>query len=33
MQERVTTLPAIPESQNGSGVSATRTERFDAAGT
>jgi len=32
MQERVTTLPAIPESQNGSGVSATRVERFDAAG-
>ena len=32
MQERVTTLPAIPESQNGSGVSATRTERFDESG-
>ena len=32
MQERVTTLPAIAESQNGSGISATRTERFDAAG-
>ena len=32
MQERVTTLPAIPESQNGSGISATRTERFDESG-
>ncbi len=32
MQERVTTLPAVPEEQNGSGISATRTERFDTCG-
>ena len=29
MQERITTLPAIAPWQNGSGVAATRTERFD----
>ena len=29
IEERVTTLPAIPTSQNGSGTSNTRTERFD----
>ncbi|NUQ65008.1 MAG: RHS repeat-associated core domain-containing protein, partial [Pirellulales bacterium] len=32
MAERVTTLPAVPAEQNGSGVSATRVERFDMAG-
>ena len=32
MQERTTTLPAVPGSQNGSGVSATRVERFDTFG-
>jgi len=32
IEERVTTLPAIPTSQNGSGTSNTRTERFDAEG-
>ena len=29
MLERTTTLPAVPIAQNGSGVAATRTERFD----
>ncbi|MCA9141760.1 MAG: RHS repeat-associated core domain-containing protein [Planctomycetales bacterium] len=29
MQQRVTTLPVVPVTQNGSGVAATRTERFD----
>jgi hypothetical protein len=32
MLQRVTTLPAVPASQNGSGVAATRTERFDTYG-
>ncbi|MEO8495591.1 MAG: RHS repeat-associated core domain-containing protein, partial [Planctomycetota bacterium] len=32
MQERAITLPAVPTSQNGSGVSATRTARFDQQG-
>ncbi len=29
IQQRTTTLPAVAESQNGSGLSATRLERFD----
>ncbi|MCB9939632.1 MAG: hypothetical protein H6823_15425, partial [Planctomycetaceae bacterium] len=32
MQQRVTALPAVPVTQNGSGVAATRTERFDTYG-
>ena len=32
LQQRTTTLPAVPASQNGSGVAATRTERFDVYG-
>ena len=32
MQERVTTLPAVPASQNGSGTSATRRDQFDVHG-
>ncbi len=32
MQQRATTLPAVPASQNGSDTSATRLERFDAYG-
>jgi hypothetical protein len=32
MQQRTTTLPAVPALQNGSGTSATRVERFDANG-
>lgn len=32
MLQRTTTLPAVPGSQNGSGVSATRVERFDTLG-
>ncbi|MBL7041600.1 MAG: RHS repeat-associated core domain-containing protein [Pirellulaceae bacterium] len=29
IEQRTTTLPAVPTSQNGSGTSATRVERFD----
>ena len=32
MESRTTTLPAVPVEQNGSGVSATRTEKFDTFG-
>mgnify|MGYP000858361248 CR=1 FL=1 len=32
MEQRVTTLPAVPAAQGGSGNSATRTERFDTHG-
>lgn len=32
IEQRLTTLPAVPAEQNGSGVSATRTERFDVQG-
>lgn len=32
MAERVTTLPTVPVNQNGSGLSATRVERFDLGG-
>ena len=32
IEQRVTTLPAVPAEQDGSGISATRTERFDTHG-